>query len=88
MKFEARKHDGSVLISVSDDEYRSLVRLQQAVEGKTIADLSCFQQCDLSAENDFTGVFGAIRAFVLTKFYVNALSHHVKAMNDCLEDKL
>ena len=76
--------DHNILIEMSQKEYQLLSRLSQSLEGKTINEI--YMRDDYgTVSGDYSGVFGAIEAFALSKFRINELQALVDRFNAVLE---
>lgn len=64
--------ENNVLIEATQDEYRMLCYLADAVEGKTIDCIGMRRDSRVNLP-DFYGVFGAIEAFSLAHYRLNEL---------------
>lgn len=77
-------NDGKRLVEMSEEEHKELVRLCEAVEGKT--GLPYFDRPDdrYKIDFDFSRVFMVIRAYYLHRFKINELQELVNAVREAL----
>lgn len=72
MKEIGRTKEGNVLVEMSSDEAREFERLGEAIEGQFDVSFN-FGPANFSFNQDYSTVFGTIRAFYTSKFAVNKL---------------
>jgi hypothetical protein len=88
MKEIGRTNDGNVLVEMSFDEARELVKLALVIEGKTLCNI---QRLDLTSVSfigpDLSKTFGAIRAFTEGKGIINEMRCYLDEMDRALTRK-
>lgn len=82
MKTVGRTEDGERLVAMTDDEYCTLVGLQDVVEGKEFDFDRGFWGTRL--DSDMEKVFRDIRQFTLAGFKVNELQAQVDQLREIL----
>jgi hypothetical protein len=87
MKFLGYTPQNGAILEFSQVEYSYFKRLFQAVEGKGIENWAMERDMPSGEIDDYSGVFGAIRAFSLTQFRLNELKHLVGRFEQAMKDQ-
>lgn len=85
MKQVGHTNDGGTLYELSQEEDRHFRALVSAVAGYDFNPFNIENRIDPATLDDFAGVFGAIRAFALTKFRVTEFRQMLAAFETALE---
>ena len=83
MKLIGTSDNNGRIVELTLEEYNALLRLGDAVAGKSV---DCWSRSSV-ASADYADVFSHIRAFSLMKFRINELQKTVDELNRIVEGK-
>lgn len=87
MKLIGHTNDGGVLYELSQEEDHNFRALVGAVAGDDIDSFRMGLRRDPERFDDFSGVFGAIRAFALAKFKITEMRQVIDQFERSLEQQ-
>lgn len=87
MKDLGYTNDRNHIVEMNQEEYGELSKLAEAIEGRLLPDILSRRDYFFEVGFDFSKTFSVIRAFYLTKFFVNQLQEHLDKINHVIEQK-